>query len=179
MATATLRPNGAGALTQNSPAGDTPNWKCVDEAVQDGDATYVYSPFGQYYRYDLYELEDLPAAVPISKVTICAYIRSGAPPQFALYASLIIRTHDTNYGMGSVWPPENYVLYTWVHTTNPFTGLAWTKEEVDALQVGPALYYDNWPTTSTRCTQVYVEVDYTPPAVGGLNPALVELLTGV
>ena len=169
MALAILRPNGAGALTQNAQSpGSGANWDKVAEAVHDSDATYIYSPFGQYLRYDLYELENMPAAISISKVTICAYIRSGAPPQFCLYATQYIRTHNTNYGSGDFWPPQNYVLYTWVKTTNPFTGVAWTVAEVNALQAGFGLYYGNTPTTSTRCTQVYVEVTYDPiilPAV--------------
>jgi ubiquitin len=163
VATVNLRPNAAGALTQCSRSGGTYNWEMVDEEVQDGDATYIFSPSGQYLRYDYYELGPMPAAISITKITVYGYFRSGAPPQYNLYAELNIRTHGTVYGTGSFWPPQTpWSLNSKVYTTNPFTGVAWTVDEVNALQAGFGLYYGNTPSTSTRCTQVYVEVTYDP-----------------
>ena len=49
--------------------------------------------------------------------------------------------------------------HTW--TTNPHSGLAWTWNHIDALQIGvavPIIYSGD----SIYCSQVYIEVNYTP-----------------
>ena len=54
--------------------------------------------------------------------------------------------------------------------TNPYTGSAWTWEEIDALEIGVALRSDgfNW----ANCTQTYAEVDYSSEVSGsGLTDA--------
>ncbi|HUV56456.1 MAG TPA: hypothetical protein VMV84_04415, partial [Dehalococcoidales bacterium] len=61
-----------------------------------------------------------------------------------------------------------YALYSTLYALNPETGLAWTVALINALQPGVDLTNDLvklW--AQPRCTQVYVEVDYTE--AGGLG----------
>jgi hypothetical protein len=67
----------------------------------------------------------------------------------------------------------DYATWTTVSqewATNPDTGSAWTWEEIATLQIGVALKQEFDYTDSLRCTQVYVEIEYTPaPVVTAIN----------
>jgi len=71
-------------------------------------------------------------------------------------AKTVIRTHDTDYEGDLEAPGESYAYYSTTYTENPSTSASWTWDEVDALEAGVSLAGDE-----SRCTQVYVEVDYT------------------
>ncbi|GAI32827.1 unnamed protein product [marine sediment metagenome] len=46
---------------------------------------------------------------------------------------------------------------------------AWTWDDIDALQIGVSLKAPIYAAYQAMCTQVYVEVDYTPAAPPGLG----------
>ena len=162
--TVILRPNGPGYTTQipvqypNSGA----HWDKVDEETPDENQTYVRSTYASGEKQDLYELSDIPVG-PIIINAVTEYIRwyselgegSNSPHFFA------IRTHDTTYLIVCTLLGKTYYqTYSHSWTLNPYTGQPWTLDEVNALQAGVSLlnnYYFNF-----RCTQVYVEVTYTP-----------------
>jgi len=56
-----------------------------------------------------------------------------------------------------------------LYITSPFTGLAWTIDEIDGMEIGVCgrSYYDNvfFSWAYEFCTQIYIVVDYTPPIV--------------
>ena len=66
---------------------------------------------------------------------------------------------------------EDWASYTKDWAVNPFTSQPWTWDEINALEIGVTLF-DNEEKTPA-CSQVYVEVTYTPaagiarPLVGG------------
>jgi hypothetical protein len=158
MATEILRPNAAGdetALDQYPTSGS--HYDKVDEVTPDNDSTYVYnSAKGAAWYRDLYNLPAHSGSGTINKITIKIVARN------SLWAGVEIfcKTHGTGYSDGDSWYNHySYTEKTWELTTNPNTSAAWTWDEIDALQIGVQMWCGDgqWG----RCTQVYVEVDYT------------------
>ena len=154
----TLRPNGAGDETTLSQyPGSDANWDKVDDVTPDYDDTYVFALGGTYKR-DLYAL---PAHSAGSGTINSVKVYARAKRQSSAYDSEIsIKTNNTvedssAFRIGTYWE-LNSIQYN----TNPITENAWTWEEIDALQIGVRMW--GTPSYWCRCTQVYVEVDYTP-----------------
>jgi len=160
MAIETLRPNAAGDLTEwSSVSGCVNHWECVDEASADDDDTYVYK-VGQDAagQIDLYNLDNhRGGSGTINNVKI--YARCRIDGDCGVYTSIQLRvkTEGTVYGPVKMEPGASWVTYSHTYATNPKTGLAWTWDEVDALQVGAS--NDNANGCTYKLTQVYVEVD--------------------
>lgn len=162
MSTETLRPNAAGAeesiaYVTGDDAGT--HWKAVDEADADDDISYV-NPSGDTYQRDLYKLPNHSVGSGIINF-IKIYFRCKGED---LYAKPSLRS-DTTVTDGTeitLSDPENYVTYSEQWNTNPAPpGTdAWAWADIDALQIGVSLRKVD--KASPRCTQVYVEVDYTP-----------------
>jgi len=131
----------------------------IDEVTADEDETYLYTT-STSYQYDLYTL---PSCVNseigvIEKVTVYARLREDNGDAYAKIA--------INPGFAaSTWITEEINLndfwWTWYcsMTTNPYTGVAWTWEEIDSLAVGVGLKATS--ESSAMATQIYVKVDYT------------------
>jgi len=168
----TLRPNASGDLTTLNPVGDSPNYKCVDDVSSDGDTTYVATTTAQPGNSDLYNIEDtaIPAGSTINSVTVYAVCRSTSPTYKASFWILLKKSGGTIQQGAEHVPSTTYTLYH-----DGFTGVS--LSDLNGLQIGiaiasgsNALYY------SGRCTQVYIEINYTPPAVALASK---RLLVGV
>ena len=161
----TLRPNAAGDETnidaQYPDSGA--HWDKVDEATADDDSTYIYyhSSEGAYER-DLYNLPASSGSGTINKITV--YFRAY---RYGEHAKASIKSDSVVTDGTEVTLSSDYTTYSQEWTTNPADDAAWEWTDIDALQVGVSLkggfdppdnYYDAY------CTQVYVEVDYTPSA---------------
>lgn len=167
MTTETLRPNAVGDNSQNTPTGDTPGWKCVDEASSDSDTTYVCSSdFDANAYLDLYNLVDsaIPVGSTINSVTVKVNIKSllaAAKATFRIALKEFIG--NTQYG-SFITPSTSYTVYSQVFADVSLLDLK-------RVQVGVEItskYYGAWDTyIPGLCTQVWVEIDYTLPAVGG------------
>ena len=172
MPTETLRPNASGDSTELTPVGDSPNYKCVDDTSSDGDTTYVATTTAKPGGLDLYNIEDtgIPAGSTINGVAVYARCRSTSSTYRASFWICLKKSGGTpQYGAEHV-PSTTYTLYQ-----DGFTGIS--LSDLNGLQIGiaiasgsNALYY------SGRCTQVYVVIDYTPPAVALASK---RLLVGV
>lgn len=156
MTTEYLRPNGAGDVTL-IPA-EFPNlaahWSLVDEASPDEDVTCVLSYTDDR---DLYTLSDPAGSGTINFIKIYMRIRWSADTPGAGYT--LIKTGGTEYQGSVIAAPISYTTYSTQYNTNPQTGVDWTWSDLTALQAGIRLTHGG--TGDTRCTQVYVEVDYT------------------
>ena len=159
MATETLRPNAAGDETAipTQYQDSTYHWDKVDEVEADDDTTYVSDADSEAWLRDLY---NLPAhsvgSGTISKITI----------RLRIYCKLVF---DKNVKAclktgGTVYESENlpraafyWMSVSWEQATNPKTGVAWTWDDIDALQVGATIYSEEG---YVRVTQIYVEVEY-------------------
>jgi hypothetical protein len=172
MSTLTLRPNGAGDLTgiYGQYPWSTYHWDKVDEATSDDDATYVDGQdAGGHDSQDLYALPDhTTESGTINSVKV--YVNTRAPGS-SPHSATLIKTNATVYTGTHTATGTSYALISTTYTTNPNTTSAWTWAEIDALQAGVLLDYVAPSYDAARCTQVYVEVDYTilPPVPTSLN----------
>jgi len=161
MATATLRPNGVGDLTQlhyNSPDND---YTAVDEAdPHDGDATYLYEN-GYSEHIDLYHFPSLHAGVGVvSGIELFHVARKSATG--SAETRVLFKTNGTIYQSGLIYPTSSYTLYSVEWLTNPDTSNAWTIAEINALQgglMGRAI--NSTPNSLPYITQFYIVVTYT------------------
>jgi len=158
----TIRPNGAGAVTELDAVGDSPNWECVDEEVADGDTTYVtYKPTVGSGK-DLYALANptYPYGT-INKVTVYFRMKLSNQPG-NISQDVIVKTEGVEYPT-SYYTTSGYSTYSIEYALNPNTSLAWTWAQVNALQLGVELtYITAGAGYEGRCTQVYAVVNYTP-----------------
>ena len=158
-----LRPNGAGSETGiNRASGYGAHWQYVDDTTPYDWSSYVfYASYRGGSGRDLYALPDHTGSGTINKVTAYIRIANFGGTYCGAKGAVAIRTDSNTYD-----GTDNCCTYLWTTyskewTTNPSTGQAWTWDEINALEAGVKLTYLRMPPL---CTQVYVEVDYTPPA---------------
>ena len=163
MTTVTLRPLGAGDVTECLPSA-APNWDCVDETPHDGDETFITADAELLpaVSRDVYALPDgqVPDGATIQSVKVYNVVRSLNSWKRASFSRLL-KTNGTVFSGvgGTVGTTYTLVSTTW--TTNPVTGLDWTADEIDALQAGVSIQINSDGVSNGRCTQVYIEVEYT------------------
>jgi len=160
----TLRPNAAGdeKVLIPTPGTGEDNWEDVDEVSPDEDTTYVYHYWTVTYKRDLYNIQNHSAGSgTINFVKVYARCASASTPNQASL-KIALKTGGTAYESSAITVTTSYTNYSNQWTTNPQTGAAWTWDEIDTLQAGVVLRSANGSTqVQTRCTQVYVGVDYT------------------
>jgi hypothetical protein len=148
----------------------------VDEETADTN-TYVYDDSqGGAWKTDLYGLPNhTTEAGTINSVKI--YIRcygghASDQCRTAIYSDST-QTNGTAHSPGATW-----TTYDETYTTNPADDQAWTWTDIDNLQAGVGLYSYNNKNSNARCTQVYVEVDYTPPVIYLASGSLAQTPVG-
>ena len=155
----TLRPNAAGSttdLTQYPTTGE--HWDKVDEAASDSDTTYVVSSAYTGIKRDSYNLSAHTGSGVINFVKAYAnarYANTAGFVRLGVWAGVIGPYEGANQTLTS-----SYALYSGQWNTNPATEVAWTWDDIDALQISIGLS-QTVNTYRSRCTQAYVEVDYT------------------
>jgi len=173
--TETLRPDAAGDVTDITEQypDSTYHWDKVDEVVADAGtyvklfkAAYIYT-YADNDKYDLYNIPDTAVGTgTIDYVEV--YTRSrydGAVTSADAYAK--IKTHSTEYTGVEHDLTGDYTTQSHQWTTNPYTSSLWTWDEIADLQIGVRLrgtsVYEG--QLQVRCTQVYIELGYTPISV--------------
>ena len=176
-----LRPIGVDSYTFISAYAQyagTPNtgsnlYQNVDESSKN-EADYNYGGFalrGQEVFDILYTLEEYTGSNSINKVTVKGYyyLYEYDSPTVHSQARFRIKSGGTVYDDSYFDPSTSaYGLHSKVYTTNPKTSAAWTKAQVNALLAGDSLgtyaYTDKYyvKTSSARCCQYWVEVEYEP-----------------
>jgi len=159
-ATETLRPNAAGDETNlgfEYPT-DEVHYTLVDEAEADEATTYVQQSTGTGYARDLYglPLSSGVGTINFIKVYFRTYTTGAATVRPVIKSSGIV-TEGTAIDAVQTW-----TTYSEQWNTNPADSEAWEWSDIDALQIGIGI--DAVPDAYGRCTQVYVEVDYTVSA---------------
>jgi hypothetical protein len=157
MATETLRPNAAGDYTNLTPVDSATNWENVDEASADDDTTYNYG--GTTQVKDAYALADtaIPAGSTINSVTVYFRCKKIATAWRKFQPFLRLGTDETAGTNLEVQGTAGYDTYNEA-LARPGGG-DWAVSDLDSLQVAIGCQAE---TGSARCTQIYVEVDYTP-----------------
>lgn len=168
MVTITLRPAGGGALTEWSAQYPSSGYHFdkVDEAVTDEDSTYIYLGSSSY-KADLFRHSGYTASGDITAIRVYARGCNVVGGSSYSYWKGAVRTGGTTYyGTEVVYATTiAYTTMNWEWTTNPNTGLAWRWSDLELLEFGIAARNGTGGNT-TRCTQVYIEVDYTPDSAG-------------
>lgn len=179
MATVTLRPNGAGTVTQFIPSSGN-NFDCVKEVTSDSDSTYVYmNDAAGITKYDLYTIEanSIGASDTINSVTVYAYARYVLASHTGGMRGLTIRENSTTTTETMNALTSSYNLYSKTWTVRPSDSAPFVKADINSLEIGIALANSGLTATSVRCTQVYVVVNYTPSG-GGSTSAVPILIAG-
>lgn len=160
----TLRPNDIGdetAIGSQYPA-EGEHWDKVDEVTADGTATRVMSTSNVYQR-DLYNLPAPSGSGVINKITV--YFRCwGDYTSYCLAKASIKSDSIVNDGSSKSFTEA----FTWYNFTeewsiNPADSEAWEWTDINTLQIGVSTVGYPKGMIETWCTQVYVEIDYTPP----------------
>lgn len=169
-----LRPNGPGSET--SIGQEHPNnaihWQLVSDSSDD---TYVFTSHDATNGRDLYALPDHDPTTSGTIDSITVYFRILSPGQSQATALAAIKTHDTVYEGTSTAPSSNWTTYSQSWSRNPNTNTSWTWSEIDALEAGVRLTYSQ---SQIQCSEIYVEVDYTPeapPSIDVTAPSRIDL----
>ena len=138
MATMTLFPTGAGSVHVVGLAGIIGNYTALDD-YSESDYVYVYgaqnlSDSGR----DSYTLQDTALSGAITNVRL--YTRLKIWVGFGGSCSSLLYTHNTEY----LYLKGNAQYLDWTTFTddfavNPYTGSAWTWQEINNLQAGCSL----------------------------------------
>jgi hypothetical protein len=163
--------NGAGDLTDfvGYPSG-TPQAAVV---VNDGDTLYARNPAGeQGTKQQLFTFEDIAGRITdeatINYVDFLYVARVGeAAPSRQLFPLAkeggTLTKAATPFDLTGSW-----VAYSYHMTTNPRTGTAWTKAQIDSLQGGMETYLSGGgcsnDTVVRRITYLAAEVDFSEPS---------------
>ena len=165
---ATLRPvyrGGAFALAAFGASG--PN--AVNEEVADDDSTFLYGNSGlgtQDFSSSFTTDWDVTAG-GIVKVT--TYIRcrkhDGTVSVGNAYTYIRNSSNEEAFGSSNALG-TSYAEYNTEYSTSPFTGSAWTSEELEGLQIGVKLETDSEGSNpanpgAVKCTQIWAVIEYT------------------
>ncbi|MBA7586175.1 hypothetical protein ES708_28171 [subsurface metagenome] len=169
--TLTLRPDGTSDEDLYDTPGSGDNHTYVSEVSADGDTTYVHTTSSSWKR-DRYTLSDTSQTGTINSVTVYIVAKRQSGGTQASARTYLRTGGDTFYGAEETLT-TSYATYSTAYAVNPDTTNAWTWSEINDLQAGVRLRRagsSGWPSYTSyysRCTQVYVVVDYTyvpPPA---------------
>ncbi len=162
----TLRPDTAGDecnISHEVGAACPNHYQNVDEVIPDENTTLVYVDGLHDWERDLYSIENHSVGSgTINSVKVYGYCASTSnnPTQAGLM--LAIKTGGVVYESTPVLVPLGWAYFSNTWAQNPGNAHAWTWDEVDALQAGIALRECLGDGGGgVKCTQVYVEVDYT------------------
>jgi hypothetical protein len=165
-ATVILTPNSVGNYgdwTQTGGSGANTDAKKVNAVgTNNGDTSYISSDTNNKYQTFVVPGAAIGTGGTINSVTIFAWAK-GVPGGNQDFDLMVEKgTGNSNKDEGStITPGSNYVLYNRVMTTNPFTGSAWTLNEVNNWTTRFGVARKN-SSGSTFVTQLYVVVDYNP-----------------
>jgi hypothetical protein len=152
-----LYPSSDGSFSDLRKNGANKNWKCVDDDPYDADTTYV-NTFSTTYRTDTYVVQDADINGTINFVRVyvtCRYTWVGTGGE----TCTVLRISGASYAGSNIPLTTEYQSTSTLYFNNPAGG-AWTWADVNNLQCGVSLRAAGG--AEARCTQVCVEVNYTP-----------------
>ncbi|CAB4185155.1 hypothetical protein UFOVP1492_109 [uncultured Caudovirales phage] len=134
-------------------------------AVRDNDGAtgYIYAPGsvgGARVSSFLVEGNMFPPHEKINLVTISAYVAADTGTVLGMQVILGVRIGGTTYsGTTQAVSSTTYTLFTSSFLLNPATSAAWTKYELDTLEVVVSLD-GGAGTAQCRCSQLYAAVSF-------------------
>jgi len=172
----TLRPDANGSNIILIPSAGS-NYACVDDVVNDNDATYVYKTYNNRWDLETYSFGDHAVTVDGSIDNVTLYLRCRSTNVGAATNAIlkhVVYIGGTSY-YGSAVNFGNvgaYTLYGYKWLTNPDTGTTWEWDDIDDVEAGIYLYSNN--NANPRMTQCYMTINYT-----GLPIVTTNTSTGV
>jgi hypothetical protein len=158
--TMTIRPNGQGNYVgwSNTGCGSGSNeWKCVDENPANT-SDYLYTSSKNTKESFAFQDTGL-GTVTINSVTLYYYAKYYSSSKYRIQP--LIRSSSTDY-LGNIYNvSSSYAYISQAYATNPATGSAWTKAQVDALEAGMNSYNSN--NGGGYVAQTYAVIDYVIP----------------
>jgi len=153
----TLLPSGVGNATNLGLFGAPTNWQAA--ASDDDDTSYVSNAGAELI--DTYACQDSSNhdGGPINSVTVYAKCRAVAPADFPKFHNVVRTTGVTHLGAEKSTSGQVYDTSSMEWALNPETGLAWTWDEIDAMEIGVAL---EGAVDAIYCTYVHAVVNYDP-----------------
>lgn len=123
-----------GDVIQLDPVNAATNYQAVQSPDLSKTSYVTTSVVGEY---DLYQMAD----GSVSRIIYGVSARVGAWQGDAtqLRVSAILKTEATEYENDSIATQSNRRVYAFNWGNNPYTGVAWTNEEINAVQVGGKL----------------------------------------
>ena len=150
------------------------NYACVDETTANDDTDYVKPNLASTWQTDLYNFGSLSSSGEILWVKIInrvAKVTTGATLRFRT----ALKTHSTTYYRPSeTLVSTSYIDFQTVYGFNPYTGIAWTVQEIMDL-IGGVQLYTTLVGYLPKCTQVYIEV-YGVPRTGSSRSQIIGFL---
>ncbi len=137
------------------------HWNKVDDPVgsPDGDSTYVYSTTVQNEEFNHTTDEKLEGAT-ISEVKVVARMKYVG---VAVTVNIGLNVGGTRFPGGSNNAlTASYAYYEQKWNQNPADSQDWEKSDIDSLQTSLRYMIGMFPGDAARCTQVYLNVTYTP-----------------
>lgn len=155
------------------PSSPTTHYTKVNENPPDNDTTYLKDKgSSQPMAYDVFikEAISFPEGYNITSVRVVLTVKTHLyVPECSGIASARLRNSTANItssGVDIAWSTYSEVTFSWSNLS-PFTGLAWTQDEINAMQFGLGLEggfdFETSRYRGCRCTQVRLEIDYTVP----------------
>ena len=158
MAQQILRPSADTAQKEllPFPPGAFDHFSLVNEVISDGDSTYLHTAVE---KWDLFELPNPSLSGTINYVRIYVKAKYVMDPPAKVWTE--IKTEGAEARGVENALTGAYADYFTQYNANPTIGGAWTWVQINALQAGVRLWSNKG---EAYCTQVWVVVDYTPPA---------------
>jgi len=177
--TETLRPNGEGSETSIHSQWTSEHWRSVDEETADEDDSYVEKTGATGTGLDSYNLPILSGEVIITNVRVYGRFRKASQAvndDYSTTVGLGIRTNGADHYTNFLRYTATYSVSSDTYATNPETGLAWTLEDINNLQIYIRstlvnLSLEHGGLTRGRCTQVYAVITYTVAPTVTTDPA--------
>ncbi len=154
-AVVTLRPSSDGNYTAWGPLGGGSHYVEVDEAVADGDTSYIEEASSGIR--DSFNLPDgqIPSGANVTQIKIYAEAKNVHNSKDDTFKIFYRKDGaDTDGATGHTPPNGSYATYS-----ETWSGLSWDNTDIDGLEIG---IVSNTHTggAKLRVTQMYVEVTY-------------------